>query len=54
LISILLDQGEVRAQLHIYLKAIGLALGYMINFGHQEKLQWQRVLMSDNLIEDEL
>jgi len=42
------------AQMHNYLKATGLALGYVINFGHQEKLQWQRVLMSDNLIEDEL
>ena len=37
-----------------YLKATGLALGYVINFGNPEKLQWKRVLMSDNLIESEL
>jgi GxxExxY protein len=42
------------AQVHNYLKATGLALGYVINFGHPEKLQWKRVVMSDNLIEDEL
>ncbi len=42
------------AQVMNYLKATGLALGYVINFGSQEKLQWQRVLMSDNLMEDEL
>ncbi len=37
-----------------YLKATGLALGYVINFGNPDKLQWKRVVMSDNLIEDEL
>ncbi|KXB09543.1 hypothetical protein AKJ60_00005 [candidate division MSBL1 archaeon SCGC-AAA385M11] len=42
------------AQVMNYLKATGLALGYVINFGNPEKLQWKRVLMSDNLIEDEL
>ena len=42
------------AQVMNYLKATGLALGYVINFGSQEKLQWQRVLISDNLTEDEL
>lgn len=42
------------AQVHNYLKATGLALGYVINFGHPEKLEWKRVVMSDNLIEDEL
>ena len=42
------------AQVLNYLKASGLALGYVINFGNPEKLQWQRVLYSDNLNEDEL
>jgi len=42
------------AQVMNYLKATGLALGYVINFGSQEKLQWQRVFISDNLTEDEL
>ena len=42
------------AQVMNYLKATGLALGYVINFGNPEKLQWKRVLMSDNLIESEL
>ena len=42
------------AQVMNYLKATGLALGYVINFGNPEKLQWKRVLMSDNLIEGEL
>ena len=43
-----------QAQVVNYLKATGLALGYVINFGNLDKLQWQRVLMSENLIEDEL
>ena len=42
------------AQVLNYLKASGLALGYVINFGNPERLQWQRVLWSDNLNEDEL
>ena len=42
------------AQVHNYLKATGLALGYVINFGYPEKLQWKRVVMSNNLIENEL
>jgi GxxExxY protein len=42
------------AQVMNYLKATGLVLGYVINFGHPEKLQWKRVLMSDNLVEREL
>jgi len=37
-----------------YLKATGLALGYVINFGNLYKFQWQRALMSENLTEDEL
>ena len=42
------------AQVMNYLKATGLALGYVINFGHIKKLQWQRVLISDSLVEEEL
>jgi len=42
------------AQVHNYLKATGLALGYVINFGYPEKLEWKRVVMSNNLIENEL
>jgi len=42
------------AQVMNYLKVTGLALGYVINFGSPKSLQWKRVLMSDNLIEDEL
>ncbi len=36
------------------LKATGLALGYVINFGNPARPEWQRVLMSDNLSEYEL
>ena len=42
------------AQVMNYLKATGHALGYVLNFGNTAKLQWQRVLISDNLIEDEI
>jgi hypothetical protein len=42
------------AQVMNYLKATGLALGYVLNFGNTAKLQWQRVLISDNLIEEEI
>jgi len=48
-----IDDGHL-SQVHNYLKATGLALGYVINFGHPEKLQWKRVVMSDNLLEEEL
>ena len=33
------------AQLLNYLKATGLAIGLLINFGHSEKLQWKRFVM---------
>ncbi len=42
------------AQTMNYLKATELALGYVINFGNQQKLQWKRVLVSDNMTEEEL
>jgi GxxExxY protein len=42
------------AQVLNYLKATGLALGYVINFGSPEKLQWQRVVLTENMNEDEI
>jgi GxxExxY protein len=38
---------EHRAQVMNYLKASGLQLGLLINFGHHPGLQWQRIVMSD-------
>lgn len=35
---------EHRAQLHNYLKATGMNLGLLINFGHHPKLEYERVV----------
>ena len=35
---------EHRAQLHIYLKATGLQLGFLINFGHYPKATIERIV----------
>lgn len=35
-----------RAQLHNYLKATGLQLGMLINFGHSPRLAFERVIRS--------
>lgn len=35
---------EHRAQLHNYLKASGLAVGYLINFGHRPKVEFERII----------
>ena len=35
---------EHRAQLHNYLKATGLRLGLLVNFGNYPKLQYERIL----------
>jgi GxxExxY protein len=43
-----------QAQVMNYLKATGLALGYVVNFGRPDGLQWRRIMMSDNLTEEEL
>jgi GxxExxY protein len=39
---------EHKAQVMNYLKASGLQLGLLINFGHYPGLQWQRIVMSDD------
>lgn len=33
-----------RAQVHNYLKASGMSLGLLVNFGHYPKLQYQRIV----------
>lgn len=35
---------EHRAQVHNYLKATGLRLGLLVNFGHNAKLEWERIV----------
>ncbi len=35
---------EHRAQLHNYLKATGLPVGYLVNFGHYPKVQFERIV----------
>jgi len=34
---------EHRAQIHNYLKATGMSLGLLVNFGHYPKLQYERI-----------
>lgn len=36
--------GEHRAQLHNYLKATGLRVGMLVNFGHYPKLEHERIV----------
>lgn len=36
---------EHRAQLLNYLHATGLRLGLLVNFGHQPKLEWERMVV---------
>ncbi len=43
-VKILTD--EHRAQLINYLKATGMELGLLINFGHYPDLQWERIVLS--------
>ncbi|MEM7313315.1 MAG: GxxExxY protein [Planctomycetota bacterium] len=33
-----------RAQMHNYLKATGLRLGLLVNFGHHPQLEWERIV----------
>jgi GxxExxY protein len=35
---------EHRAQVHNYLKATGLKLGLLVNFGHYPKLEYERIV----------
>jgi GxxExxY protein len=35
---------EHRAQVHNYLKAAGLKLGLLVNFGHYPKLEYERIV----------
>ena len=35
---------EHRAQVHNYLKATGMRLGLLINFGHHPKLEYERIV----------
>ena len=37
--------GEHRAQLLNYLKATGLKVGVLVNFGHHPGLQWERLVL---------
>ena len=36
---------EHRAQVHNYLKATGLRLGLLVNFGHYPKLEYERIVL---------
>ena len=38
---------EHRAQLHNYLKATGLPVGYLLNFGHYPKVELERVVKTN-------
>jgi GxxExxY protein len=35
---------EHRAQVHNYLKATGMRLGLLVNFGHHPKVEWERIV----------
>jgi GxxExxY protein len=37
---------EHEAQLLNYLKATGMRVGYLLNFGHPGKLEWKRMIMN--------
>jgi GxxExxY protein len=39
---------EHRAQVQNYLRATGLKLGLLINFGHYPKLEWERIVLDTN------
>lgn len=34
-----------RSQLHDYLRATGMKLGLLINFGHYPRIQWERIIL---------
>lgn len=39
---------EHRAQVLNYLKASGLELGLLVNFGHHPGLEWERIILTHN------
>jgi GxxExxY protein len=38
---------EHEAQLFNYMRVSRLAVGYLVNFGHKDTLQWKRFILSD-------
>jgi GxxExxY protein len=36
---------EHRAQVHNYLRATGIRLGLLVNFGHYPKVTWERIIL---------
>jgi len=36
-----------RSQLHDYLRATGMKLGLLINFGHYPRIQWERIILDE-------
>ena len=43
---------EHRAQVHNYLKASGLKLGLLVNFGHYPGLEWERIVCNPDAVDD--
>ena len=39
---------EHRGQVLNYLRATGMKLGLLINFGNPKKLEWERIVLTDN------
>ena len=38
---------EHRAQVQNYLRATGMQLGLLVNFGHYPKVQWERIILEN-------
>ena len=43
---------EHRAQVFNYLRATGFQLGLLINFGHYPKLEYERIVLTQNSTEN--
>lgn len=39
---------EHRAQVHNYLRATGLKLGLLVNFGHYPQVEWERIVLDSD------